>query len=398
MLRQLGYYGILGLFLVMGLPPAAHAGLMTISDLIGGVHVQPTSVQSDLTRVWDVESHDGILYAAGEKDGKAAYQTFDLGTGVPVAGQVQVLASPNPNNPHGAVNDVAVVNGQVTFVGKTVAVNQVAKATYWGLAGHPTTMSTSDPLDMGLLYSASPSGLVVGEGASNDAIVGKLGGPLQVLPAAAFSGSTGISDDGKWIVGNNGFTYGLWHTDTPDAMNYNLQDLTLQANLNGDLPNTLRSVVLDPVSGHYVAFGDYTDSVTISDSVAAWDLSDGSLLRDFGAGALRDVRLFGDSVVVDINGLDFGYLTTLHTSETMPISDLLGPDAVFSTWGGLFEGSLGVFALGGDGTSVTVGSFEVNGVSSVPEPSSWLMMLLGLIMSFIARHFGWLRHCLPRRH
>jgi hypothetical protein len=247
------------------------------------------------------------------------------------------------------------------------------------------------------LIASSPSGFVVGEGATNDAVIGKLGGPLQVLPAITHAATLGISDDNKWLVGGDGDTYGIWHTDTPDALNYSLQSIALDSNTNGDTPYVLRSVVLDPISGHYIAFGDYTDSLTISDSVGAWDLTDGSLLRDFGAGTLEDVRLFGDNVVVDINGIDFGYLTTLHDSDILKISELWGPDAVFSVKGGLFEGSLGLFALNADGTSASVGSFEVNGVSAVPEPSSWIMMLMAMIMSFFAQHFGWLRHLLPRR-
>jgi hypothetical protein len=375
------------LFLFLGRPPAAQAGL-----ILGPVHVQPRTVQSGLDRIWDTESHDGVLYVAGEKDSKPAYQTINLATGVP--GQVHVLSGLNSSDPTGNIRDVAIVNGAVTFVGAAAVAGANHQGVTWDLSGTPTVVPSVPDGDG--LQAATPSGIVVGNGNGDEPAVGVIGGSMVVLPNNGFGLAQSITDDGKWIVGGDAFGYGIWYSDSPESLDYVSQNLILQPNANGDTPYDLRSVILDPISGHPVAIGEYTDSVIVGTATAAWDLSDGSLLRDFGLGTFADARIYGDNLVFAINGPNGGYLGTF-SGDTIPISSLLGPDAEFIAKGGLFEGSLGVFALNADGTSASVGSFEVNGVSAVPEPSSWLMMLMAMIMSFFAQRFGWLRHLLPRR-
>ncbi len=120
------------------------------------------------------------------------------------------------------------------------------------------------------------------------------------------------------------------------------------------------------------------------------------MIQDFGIGTFSDARIWEDNVVLGINGPDFGYLQTLHTSEILSVSDFLGTDAQFIARGGLFEGSIGVYGVSADGTSFSLGSHDVNGTSAVPEPQSWVMMLLAMIITFLCHRVPFLRHFLPR--
>ncbi len=200
---------------------------------MGGVHVQPTNVQSGLTKIFDVESSGGVLYVAGEKDGKAAYQSFDLSTGVPVAGSVQVLPSLDSNNEQGSVIDVQIVNGAVTFIGESHVSGQSNQGFVWDLAGNPTVVPSPNG---GLLEAGNPDGIVVGFGQSDHAAVGTIGGSLQLLPEIYGGGATSISADGKWIVGGDGFGPAAWFSNDPLSLDYTLASINLEANLNGDTP------------------------------------------------------------------------------------------------------------------------------------------------------------------
>lgn len=291
---------------------------VTVGDMFANSG-QSINLSTGLTKVFDVETFGGVTYIAGEFNAKPAYVTVSS-TGV--LGSVQVLPSLDPNDPIGQVLDVALVNGSVTFIGESRVAGQNNQGFAWDLSGNPKPVPTTTA--GGLLESANPVGIVVGVGESDHAAVGTLGGSLQLLPeSGGFGGAVSITADGKWIVGGDGFGTGAWFSNDPSTLNYSLQTINFQTTATGDNPSVLRFVTQDPSSGHYLVFGEYVDSELFTDSVGVWDLSDGSLLRDFGTGVLNDVKTLGGHLVVSMNSINESYVTLLDSPEVVQVRDLI---------------------------------------------------------------------------
>jgi len=72
---------------------------------------------------------------------------------------------------------------------------------------------------------------------------------------------------------------------------------------------------------------------------AIWSLSDGSLIKDFGANAeIKDAKYFGDTLLIAFNDPTGSYLLNFDTGQEYLLSNLLGTNApVTITNGGLYE-------------------------------------------------------------
>ncbi|MCY2994332.1 MAG: dockerin type I domain-containing protein, partial [Planctomycetota bacterium] len=78
-------------------------------------------------------------------------------------------------------------------------------------------------------------------------------------------------------------------------------------------------------NGRAIGFGDYIQTATGADEAGAWDLRSGAFIQGFGAGTtIADAKLFGDTVVVGLNGPNGGLLAALYDPETLLLNQLPG--------------------------------------------------------------------------
>ncbi|MFN8391911.1 MAG: PEP-CTERM sorting domain-containing protein [Bdellovibrionota bacterium] len=380
-----GFRLVLGSLLLLLVGPA-QASLISITDLVGEAHIGPSPISLGLSKVWDGETVNGVLYVVGSKDGQAALQSIDLTSGTPVVGTVQLLPSLNANDLSGEIRKIGIVDGQPTFVGLSKDASGVFQGTTWTLSGSVTGTGQIDLPSSSANFDISVGGIIVGQGSNDSAVVGKIGGQIQLLPhSEAFGNALSISENGKWIVGSDGFGPAIYFSENPSELDYSLRGISLQTTSDGFLPDYFVKAIVDPTFGA-VGIGHYFDSNIFGEGEAAWSLETGALLRDFGIGSFLDAKLFGDSTVLMFNSPDYGYLTTLGNPNTMLLGSLI-PGAVFGLPGGLFEGSVGVLAQDGTGTNFSVASFNVS-PTAVPEPSSIALLASSLLMcglSFMRR-------------
>lgn len=352
-------------------------------------------------RVRDVLSHGGVLHLVGSSGGMAARQLIELGP-TPVIHAPEVLpslesqANPAFGDPTGLIFDVEVVSGSVRYYGESRSPDNgpgLGEATAWDPAtGAATGLGFASP---GSTWSAalagSRDGIQVGIDSSQAFVVSATGGGRR-LPNTGDtqSGAADVSADGSIIVGGSGGVPVFWRADELATLDYTLG--SLDAPPDGILAGVGRQVFVDPVIGEVGLF-EYLHPGTFSLITGAWDLSDGSFIRSFGPGSiLADAGIFGGELVVAINGPGGGYLTTLSDPETIFLADLLPPghgfDRIDFMQGGLYEGSLGFLASGDNalGSMLFTASYHLNTTpAAVPEPSSVLLLALGMISAWVFR-------------
>lgn len=369
------------------------ANAATITSLLGDVHIQPTEWSSGLSIVNDVDSHNGVVYISGSLNGKPAYQSFTVVGGVPVFAPVTVLAVPNAANGEGTAADVAVVNGQVVFGGSgrsNVTTAEVPEgrthAMTWDSAGNFTDHGLAQPARGSIVIAVGSNGTLAGDFNDDDPAFGNLSGNLQALPQIGLAGTgLAVTEDGKIIVGAQNFGPGVWRATDLSLSSYSLESTTFGLSSFGTGPDFFTEVFSTPGTGD-IAFGGFLDLDLFVNRVGAWDLTTGNFLADFGLGELMDAQFFGESLVLAINGLDGGYLTTFdHPDVTVSLASLfpagMGLTNPSFVKGGLYDGSLGFLASGANGTLATT-SFEP---AAVPEPSSILLFGAGLMSLFGAK-------------
>jgi len=348
-------------------------GARPITELMGGVHIQPTGFASGLGIIRDVESGpDGTVYIAGSVDGKPAYQSFTVVNGVPVFAAVHVLPVPNASG-QGLAIDIQVVGDQIVFggMGRTNVVvpgatEGVVHALTWNLSGGYNDHGLESPTSGSIVFRIASDGTIVGEVNGDDPAVGNLAGQLHPLP---FTGSSGvglaITSDGQLIVGDDEFDGAAWKRTGGSYVEVS----AFGDSPVGGKPSSLAEVYGSAAIGN-VAFSEFFD-LDFVPHVGAWDLNTGAFLRDVGLGELKDIMAFGDSLVLAINGPDGGYLTTLaHPDLKMPLSSLLpaGNEGATFVRGALYNGSLGFLVE--TTTGLMTASFNVNGGSAIVDPNT----------------------------
>lgn len=356
-------------------------------------------------RVRDVLSHGGVLHLVGSSGGMAARQLIELGP-TPVIHAPEVLpslesqANPAFGDPTGLIFDVEVVSGSVRYYGESRSPDNgpgpgpgLGEATAWDPAtGAATGLGFASPGSRSsLINGGSRSGILVGDDSERAYVYSEAIGARH-LPSADVvgSGAVAVSADGSLIVGGDEGVPVFWRASDLATLDYTLG--SLDAPPDGILAGTGRQVFVDPVIGEVGLF-EYFHPGTFSLITGAWDLSDGSFIRSFGPGSvLADAGIFGGELVVAINGPGGGYLTTLSDPETIALSDLLPPghgfDHIDFMKGGLYEGSLGFLASGesGLGSTLFTASYHLNTPpAAVPEPSSVLLLALGMISTWVFR-------------
>ena len=321
-------------------------------------------------------------------NGISSYVATNLSNGVSQRVDLPALLSGSMG---GGVVDVEQVSGQVEFVGASKLVSSGGIApTRWDALGNPTAVQ-QPPGALNLFGSAralTPSGLIGGETSTHGAFVQTHQGSFSLpknqtgVPSTVLS----ISDSGNFASGAIGGNIAAWKaTGNPENGNYQLLNFNWQ--IPQDAQGTLTMFqVLDNSTYGGLGFGSFLD-VDGDKHEAIWSLNDGSLIRDFGAGAeIKDAKYYNDTLVVATNDLNGGILWSLdNLNDPLRLSELIGTslyNQIFFTNGGLYKGSLGIVAQGvnGNGSTIFTTSYFIQGESGgspVPEPGTILLLGLG---------------------
>lgn len=372
----------IGLSLCVMVPVSA--GAITIQDFIGDVSVAPVEIGNGLDVVRDVENVNGTLHIAGWMqntmgvDAVAARQLIDLSSGT--AGSVELFQSlSGATNPRGQIQDVLIrADGSVEYVGTSMSpdASQTGRGegTVWSDPSTPVGIGVASGGES-VVFSGTANGVYVGYEAGRPSM-GTLDSGWSLLPVSDYGAAIDISGDGRYIVGYDTGVPVFWEEMALGT--YDLRDDVLETPENAMLYCFLWSVIDD------IAFGEYFSLTSFQTGIAAWDLSTGALLQDFGLGEFADAELIDGQIVVGMNGVDGGRLSLLGDPSSLLLSELMGIDDLTLARGGLYEGSLGIFAQGAQGTMVTT-SYQTNG--TVPEPSTFVIMLTGMLTMGLFRKF-----------
>lgn len=354
-----------------------------ITSLLGDVHLQPTAWNNQFNNVGDVESWNGTLYIAGDVSGMPTVVSMPMEeTATSAVSAMQTLSSPNTSDPRGMVLDITVVDGQVMYGGYTRGSLGNLYSTTWDTQGASTGHGSNAPTADSVVQRVSSGGQIAGDHFNADPAVGLLNSQLTALPILGGGGvARDISDDGRVIVGADGFTAAVWRSSDPMSLNYQLDSVALQLTPDGAAPDFFTHV-FDGTSIGEVAFGQYLDLTIGNEAVGAWNLNSGNFLGLMGYGQLADAKMFNDTLVLGINGGDGGYLTTFDSPDvTIDLASLfpndLGLANVTLAKGGLYDGSLGFLSLAQGVGGVSMLATTSFNVTSTPEPSSLLLLALG---------------------
>lgn len=373
-------------------PASAYAGPITSIVTPGGYVYSPFAVDSSL-EVLQAERVGGVLHLVGRSGSLAAAQTVAFGDGGPVASKVRLYPSLSSQaGPGGAVRgeirDVREIDGRAYYVGNSRSPNTVfndGEATVWDPAtGEARGLGFAHAITQSTATGLSSAGVMSGMG--GNASVYTLDGDSRLLPIGRpaegqVSGARGISADGSLVVGWDYSTGGaaFWRATDPGTLEYTLHSAGFLQTPEGLLLGAAGLMAFsDPVLGEIGLFETF-DPLTFGSGVGAWNLSDGSFLRYFGEGGLADAKIYGDELVVAVNGVHGSFLTTLSDPTSLSMSDLFGPELSGLSFakGGLYEGSLGFVALSPQSGGGSFGVSYQIAPASVPEPSSLLLFAVG---------------------
>lgn len=341
----------------------AKAGTI-IEGLIGDQSFAPLDI--GLEDPANAVNIDGVLHITGFSEGIGALQMIDLTTGV--AGPVQQFHSLNGLGGRAAIGEVVQLNdGRVIYLGSGELGANDQVATYWiGGVDNPI-VADADPNSDGFLAGAASGGTFVG---FNDfgAAVGLVGGTLQALPGTATVAGD-ITSDARYIVGDSIWVEGDNGYQTVSTLGFDLPT-------NGaGLPTLWSGTAIDPVTGQAVFAGSYVDLTTFQTNTGFWN-EDGVLLGTFD-GLFQDFEVWEGQLVAGLNGYDDdGHLIAISDFSSLAILTITGQKSTLHQ-NGLFVGSAGFLLDGPNGPMVT--TYETNGTTAVPEPSTFVLSLLGTI-------------------
>ncbi len=343
------------------LVPSAHAGLIT--SLIGDQSFAPLVLDMDIPR--NAININGMLHVTGGFNNSAARQVIDLSTGI--AGPVEQFYSLNGTKGGSGINESVQLNdGRVLFLGLSSLGANGSVATYWFDDITTPISASSFPGDQSSLEGASASGTLIGfdEGiVGGNSGVGQIGSTLQLLAGGSVL-AVDITRDANFVVG----TGNIWKLGQFGYEDFSTAGFETPA--NGDVPAGWRGVAIDPVTAQAVFAGEFFNLSTFQTSTGFWN-EDGTLLGSFD-GQFQDFEIWEGQLVAGLNGYDDdGWVLAISDFSSMSIFDITGSKATLGE-NSLFVGSAGFVLNGPNGSFVTTYK-----TSAVPEPSSFLLMLLG---------------------
>jgi hypothetical protein len=364
--------GIAILLLVAATAVPAQAGIIT--TLIGDQSFAPIAL--DLNNPSNAINVDGMLHVTGFSDGIGALQIIDLTTGV--AGPVQQFHSLNGLGGASGVEEVIRLNdGRVLYLGGSQFGANTQTSTYWIDGVTNPISATGNGNTSGRLEGSASNGAIVGFASAN-AAVGQIGGQFQSLPGNG-QFAIDITTDARYIVGDS-----IWMLGPNGYETLNTSGFALPT--NGTLPTQWGGAAIDPVTGEAVLTGSYIDLLTFELNTGFWN-PNGTVLGTF-AGEFQDFEVWEGQLVAGLNGLDGdGHLLAISDFSSLSIFDITGQTSLLRE-NGLFVGSAGFLLDGPNGPIVT--AYTTNPVNSVPEPSSFLLWLLGTIGLCLKTRCRWL--------
>jgi hypothetical protein len=311
----------------------AGEGGFQIGSLVNTVSQNPLSVNES-------EAFDGVLYSVGRSGVTSSYVATNLITGVSQKVDLPALLA---GSTFGGINDVAKVSGQIIFVGGSkVNAGGSVGATSWDILSNPTAVPQPPGAlnQVGSAETITPNGLIGGDTGTHGAFIRTPQGSFSIPKnqTGVFSTVLSISDSGGYVSGSIGSQIVAWKAvGNPENGNYQLLDFTWQIPEDAQGAVSMFQVVDNATYGG-LGMGYFVD-VDGDPHDAIWSLSDGSLIKDFGANAeIKDAKYFGDNLLVAFNDPTGSYLLNFETGQEYLLSNLLGTNAPVSiTNGGLYE-------------------------------------------------------------
>ncbi len=348
---------------------------LPITDLVVGVERAPFAFSNPDFQIFDTQVFETTLVTAGTFfdgfDYLPAYRSVSL---LPGGGfspmPTTVLPSLSPLHRTGVVYSVGAPAGQITFGGESGGPAGANLATTWSLDATPSAR-TGVTTQASAVYFVNSTGLIGGLFTDSIAAVGRFDSNLVSLPQnSSYSSAYQSSADGKIVVGDDGSNVQVWRSNTPETLQYTRDLVPMQSAPAGSAPLAFSHVFSDPVVGE-IAVGYYQPNSGGETAVGVWNLVDGSFISALGSGLPYGARMFGDSLVVGINGSQGSFLTTLDRPDVaLEVEELFPSDfglqnAVLE-YNGIYEsGGLGILAsgiVGGNLVSATIvfGMLETN--------------------------------------
>jgi hypothetical protein len=264
-------------------------------------------------------------------------------------------------------------DGSILYLGSSNSFQYNAVSTIWWNPQNPIAPGAVGTT--GTLLSASRDGVIAGLNGDQSA-VGFANGILQEFPSTAGTAIVDTTSNASYLVG----TSGAWQLLDRPTLNY--ERLSVD---HWDLPGDSLSFdgtfqgVLDVGDDTYFA-GQYLDS-SFALKVGIWNDTGQFLGSTLAGSSFADIGYFENELILGVNGP--GGLGTLYRlsdmSDPFSLSDLYGSN-VSLVQDSFYNGSFGFIVSGSSGTYVT--RYEL---SSVPEPSSFLAILIATLVAICRR-------------
>jgi hypothetical protein len=391
---------------LLGSAHLATAGI--IHSLVGTPEFGVTPISGSLN-ISQAETYQGVLHLVGQSDGKAAAQQITLGS-TPTAGDLRIYDSlfsqATPGlNPGGQIANVGIWNDDFYYLGRSRspnAGNLLSESSIWNpVTGFVTGLGLLSTDFRDSYLSSAGGGNLYGADGGFASIIRSDGtiAHLTVTGPPDISNVNHASSDGRVLVGAYAGSFQYWRLTDPETFQYQAFSETSLETREGMSLGQGRMAFSDPILGE-IGISEYFDGFEFLDGVGVWDLASGELLADYGPGsAFADAGIYEGELVLAINDSNGSYLSALSDGSRLTLAELLGDGLGYDSYdfaqGGLYQGSLGIVAVGQNGgqSELFTVAYNVN-ATTVPEPGSLVLLLIGAV-SIVAIREWFVRGLFP---